>query len=208
MPDALKERHFVDLLLSSLRLEPDGTDDGREKPDVRILLAGQRIGIEVTEATPEEHLRGTRAVEKSGWKGCFFPTNWQHRPNRRATSELLEEGTDINGDWADCAESMERWKERIVERLRDKERAFTRPDFEKLDENWLLIADVEASQITHEPQLVEAQKFFRDLAQEFKPASFFDRTFILFDQGFFIDWDHRTSRIDLTLPDGRVVKVE
>jgi hypothetical protein len=207
MPDALKERHFVDLLLSSLRLEPDEIDDGREKPDVRILLAGQRIGIEVTEATPEEYVRGSRALEKSGWEGCVSPTNWQHRPNRRTTQELVAEGTDLNGDWADCSESFGRWADRIIERLSDKERAFSRPEFEKLDENWLLVADIEATQITHEPDVVEAIRLFNDLARKFKPASFFDRTFILFDKGFFIDWNHRTSRIDLTLPDGRVVKV-
>lgn len=207
MPDALKERHFVDLLLSSLRIEPTEIEDGKEKPDVRIRLAGQRIGIEVTEATPEEYVRGTRALEKSGWKGCVFPTNWQHRPNRRTTRELVVEGTDLNGDWADCSESFGRWADRIIERLSDKERAFTHPDFEKLDENWLLIADVEATQITHEPDVVEAKRFFHDLARKFKPASFFDRTFILFDQDFFIDWNHRASSVSMALPDDRVVVV-
>lgn len=207
MPDAIKERHFVNMLLSSLGLEPDEIDDGEEKPDVRIRLADRRIGIEVTEATPEEYARGSRALRKSGWKGCISTTNWQHRSNRRTTRELLAEGTDLNSAWADCAESFERWKNRIIERLSDKERVFSRPEFGKLDENWLLIADVEASQITHMPQVNEAALFFHDLAQKFKPTSYFGRTFILFGLNFFIKWDHRTSQIDFVFPDGRIIRV-
>jgi hypothetical protein len=207
MPDAVKERHFTNMLLSSLELKPDEIDDGKEKPDVRILLSDRRIGIEVTEATPEEYVRGSKALIGSGWNGCISTTNWQHRPNRRPTQELLAEGTDIYGNWADSAESFERWKGRIMERLFDKKRAFSRPEFGKLDENWLLIADVEASQITHMPQVIEAARFFHDLAQKFKPASYFDCTFILFGLSFFIKWDHRTSQIDFVFPDGRIIQV-
>ncbi len=194
MPDPCKERQYAKLLLSTLSLSPD-TLEVADKPDIRMEINGSRIGLEVTEATPEEYRRAKKALRDSGWRECIFTESWQHRTERRATDELMSEGIDLHGPWVDSLDSFQNWASRIEERLRDKQRAFSHTDFQRFDENWLLVVDLDHSMITHEPDLLEGRSFFHELLSTFQPKEFFDRTFILMSNAGLIDWNHRQNEI-------------
>lgn len=170
-----------------------------DKPDVLFDHSGKRIGMEVTDATPEEHVRAYRALKRMDWNGFTFPSNLQHREERRPTQELIEETIDIHSEWVDTSDTTGRWAARIKERIIDKHRAFNHPDFQRFDENWLLISDLQNSPITHEPQLVTLKEFFLSAIAQFRPDSFFDRTFIHTSDAGLIEWDHRAARITWTI---------
>jgi hypothetical protein len=194
MPNPNEERQYAKLLLSALELQAFSLEVA-DKPDVRMVINGCRIGLEVTDATPEEYRRAKNALKAPDKGGCIFTEHLQHRPERRVTDKLIAEGVSLDGPWVNSLDSFNNWTSRIEERIRDKQRAFAHPDFQRFDQNWLLIADLRHSKITNEPDLIEAGRFFHTLVSTFRPTVFFDRTFILTSNAGLIDWDHRRSEI-------------
>lgn len=197
MPDVIAERSYAKLLLDKLGQTPSSVVAG-DKPDLCVEVSDRKVGIEVTDATPEEFNRAIKGVfGVRGWPGPF-PSNLQHRATRRTNDELRKEGPS----WKDCSDTFKLWTERIEERLRDKERAFNQASFQKFTENWLLIVDPENllvdrgdSESSREVFLIEARRFFASFAPTFKPVLFFDQTFILISDTVLITWDHRTMQV-------------
>ena len=206
MPNPNEERQYAKLLLSALELQAVSVEVA-DKPDIRMVINGSRIGLEVTDATPEEYRRGKHALKASGNRECISTEHWQHRVERRATNKLVDEGGNIDGPWVNSHDSFNNWASRIEERIQEKIRAFAHPDFQRFDENWLLIGDLLHSEITHEPDLIEARRFFQTLVSTFRPSLFFDRTFILMSNAGLIDWDHRRSEIVWKVTPDRILNI-
>lgn len=206
MPNQNEERYYAELLLSTMELIPDSLQV-KDKPDIRLEIGSRRIGIEVTDATPEEYRRAEKVIRSKGWKDVLSTGNFQHRLKRRTTAELEREGVDLDGQWADSSNVFDAWSLRIEERLKDKERAFLDQNFERFSENWLLIVDWEHSAITYEPDLHMAERFFQKLIFTFRPPIFFDHTFILMSNAELLDWDHDQNEINWKVTDRLNLKI-
>ncbi len=206
MPNQNEERYYAELLLSVMELIPDSLQV-KDKPDIRLAIGGRRIGIEITEAAPEEYRRAKKTIRAKGWKGVLSTGNFQHRIERRTTAELEREGLDHDGPWSESSKVFDAWSLRIEERLKDKERAFLDRNFERFSENWLLIVDWEHSAITHEPDLRMAERFFQKLISTFRPPIFFGHTFILMSNAGLLDWDHDQNEINWKVTDRLNLKI-
>lgn len=198
MPNQAQERCLAEQFFKAANIQVANLIMA-DKPDVIFDHSGMRIGMEVTDATPEEHVRAYKALDRMGWNGFTSPSNLQHRAERRPTEELVDETIDLDSSWVDTGDATRRWAARIKERIIDKQRAFNHPDFRRFEENWLLISDLDYSPITHEPQLVTLKDFFLSAIAQFRPDSFFDRTFIHTSDAGLIEWDHRAARITWTI---------
>lgn len=206
MPDPVFESFAAERLIEILGIQPVATDPG-DRPDLVLQMPDYRIGLEVCEATPEEYHRGRKALQAEGWQGCVSPGNWQHRTEHRATKELREEGKGPVV-WVDATDAMSAWSQGLLKRLSDKERAFSHPGFRKFDRNWLLIADIRTTPVTHEPDIIEMKEVLRDLVRSFRPASFFDSTFIDFgaDAGL-VEWDHASQSASWSISQTRNISI-
>ena len=63
----------------------------------------------------------------------------RRRSNQEITHDMFGDLFDPEQPWKDIATIMVEWQERIADALQDKRTKF--PDFQKFDENWLLIRD-------------------------------------------------------------------
>ncbi len=137
------ERYDIAHLMASLPLEEMSyplTINKQERPDFVLTMANRSIGIEVTEAVPENHVRASIFRQKGQGPKVHFLQKHGIGDQRVCKSAILSEimhdkagaiwrGNEVEIQWK---EVMLHFIKRKVERL--NQRGFTR-----FKENWLLI---------------------------------------------------------------------
>jgi len=115
----------------------------RDRPDLLIEGQGKSIGIEITEAIPEEFAAYSAMAERQP-KGAFLDlTPFRLGAPSVSTNEMremLSKGTMSSGGWTENDPEKE-WAQQIAETVRKKQKKLMSPEFEKFDENYLSIYD-------------------------------------------------------------------
>jgi len=140
------ERYAVAHLLSAL----SGTDliefplklTQRERPDFLLSMASCQIGIEHTEAVPQNEAHKTVLREKGHGPEMHFLSRSDPGETKKTAKDLIREieANDAGEGWA--GDSVEReWVEAIFYFVKQKVDKLLKDGFEKFDKDWLLIYD-------------------------------------------------------------------
>jgi len=142
MPDPVQERFFAERLLSLLNLGPANLVVS-DKPDIRFELGGKRIGLEITRVDSQEFRRGEIMHMERMANTAVSTTGLHDDHGRRRTSDELLETMGSYDTWENVGTAMERWARSCAGALVTKTRVLNRPDFERHDEDWLLIVGID-----------------------------------------------------------------
>lgn len=140
------ERYAIAHMLSSL-LEKDQLSYPielihRERPDFLIKANGVLIGIEHTEAVPQNEAHKTVLRDKVGGPDVHFISHHQPGEPKKPAKKLIEEiqANHSGSGWA--GDSVEReWSEAMLHFVKGKIETLVKDGFEKFNQNWLLIYD-------------------------------------------------------------------
>lgn len=140
------ERYCVAHLLATLpteRLSFPLTLTHSDKPDFILAMAAADVGIEHTEAVPENIARADhlRAKEGLGKDVYFIPHAAPGEPKKTAEELRHEIGADEPGlFW--CGDSPERqWAEAMAYYIKEKIPKAMAPGFVRYPANWLIVYD-------------------------------------------------------------------
>lgn len=114
----------------------------RERPDFLLKANGVEIGIEHTEAVPQNEAHKTVLRDKVDGPEVYFISHHQPGEPKKSANELIEEiQADLSGSgWA--GDSVEReWSEAMLHFVKGKIETLAKEGFEKFKQNWLLIYD-------------------------------------------------------------------
>jgi hypothetical protein len=115
----------------------------RNKPDFLLCYDEHKVGIEFTEATSQELAETYALAEQDGVEErvLFMDQFKRGTPKRTASQrrEIIRKQPHGPG-WID-EECEKEWVKSMIDNLCKKTGAFNKPEFEKYDENWLLIYD-------------------------------------------------------------------
>jgi hypothetical protein len=115
----------------------------KDKPDFRLHMPWNIIGIEVTEAIIEDYAQAEAIREKEN-PGCIVDMSLFNRDTRKKTlSELrniASQDSLIGPGWKGNDPEKE-WAYLISDVTHKKLQKFLSPDFQKFPANWLLIYD-------------------------------------------------------------------
>lgn len=166
------ERYAIAHLLSTLFKENSVTYPvslvHRDKPDFLLYLSQKRIGIEHTEAVPQNEAQKAFLREKGHGPDVYFISRYKPGESEKKAKRLIKEiEADEAGDgWV--GDSVEReWAEAINHFVLEKQVKIAKDGFERYDENWLLVYDnwelpvvnrEKASRILH-PVLLDSGAF-------------------------------------------------
>lgn len=114
----------------------------RDRPDFLLRYNDREVGIEFTEAVSQE-MAETRALAKHMEETVTFSMDqFKRETPKRTTSERRKiiQDQPVTDGWIDDEPERE-WAQWIMDRVLKKTKDFNKPDFEKFDENLLLIYD-------------------------------------------------------------------
>lgn len=147
------ERYAIAHLLSSLAAEDDlltfplqlvHRNPPEDKPDFLLSTDGKKIGIEHTDARPENETRKDvfRNSEGTGHLAHFVTPVEPDEPRRCA--EQLRKEIELNDPeegWGDQDDTDRKWADTMLHFIGKKEHKLEAPEFSRYDEDWLLIRD-------------------------------------------------------------------
>lgn len=137
MPDPHRERQFAEILFGRLGIEPLNVLSG-ERPDLRFEFGSKRVGMEITECTPEEYYRGSKIANGLGGPIVYSISHLGEPESRRKNPELFHDMFN-RPDYVDMNVARREWCDRLQRRIVGKREKL--PGFEQFDENWLLVWD-------------------------------------------------------------------
>lgn len=114
----------------------------RERPDFLLKSNGVEIGIEHTEAVPQNDAHKTVLRDKVDGPEVHFISHNQPGEAKQSAKELIEEiqANHSGSGWA--GDSVEReWSEAMHYFVKKKMETIAKEGFEKFKQNWLLIYD-------------------------------------------------------------------
>lgn len=126
----------------------------RERPDFLLNCNGQKIGIEVTEATSEDYSEHLTYAESNN-KDFIEPALFKHgeKLSKNKKNELLTAEKLISDGWAgDGAE--EEWSLFIKEAIEKKTNKLQEDGFFKFNQNWLVIYENSPASFLNEEELI------------------------------------------------------
>lgn len=166
------ERYAIVHLLSTLAKESAITYPvtlvHRDKPDFLFSMSQKRIGIEHTEAVPQNEAQKAFLREKGHGPDVHFVSRHKPGESEKKAKQLIKEiDADEAGDgWV--GDSVEReWADAINHFVLEKKLKIAKDGFDRYDENWLLVYDnwplpvvnrEKASRILH-PVLLDSGAF-------------------------------------------------
>lgn len=139
------ERYTIVNLLRSMRCNEVDFPlslSHRDKPDFLLTMSASEVGIEHTEAVPQNEAQAMRLHEEGHGKDTYLISHRspsEKRINRRQLIKNIEENTETDG-WAGDAPEKE-WAAAMVCSAEKKIQAIRKPGFDRFSENWLLIYD-------------------------------------------------------------------
>jgi len=127
--------HLLKFPLEVIPKEPD-------KPDFLLTMGGKKIGIEHTDARPENETRKDVLREEIGRPGHFVNPVEPDEP-RRPAEELREEikANAPKVGWPGEDSTDQDWSRVMLHFIDKKEEKLQKPEFSRYDEDWLLIRD-------------------------------------------------------------------
>ncbi len=139
------ERYSIAHLLAALRIEQLSfplTLTHSDKPDFLLMMAGSGVGIEHTEAVPENVARANFMREKGLGPDVYFIPHATAGEPRKAADELRREIEDdkLGSGW--CGDSPEReWAAAIAHYVKEKIPKAMADGFFRCPTNWLIVYD-------------------------------------------------------------------
>lgn len=139
------ERYCIAHVLATLpieRLSFPLTLTHSDKPDFLLAMPDTAIGIEHTEAVPENVARADFLREKSLGSDIYFIPHAMPRESRKTADELRREieADEPSSGW--CGDSPEcEWAAAMVHCVQEKIVKATADGFDRYPTNWLLIYD-------------------------------------------------------------------
>jgi len=176
------ERYCIAHLLATLptsRLSFPLTLTHGDKPDFVLSLPSGSIGIEHTEAIPENVARAQFLREKGTGADMYFTPHATPSESRKTAAELRQEiEADEYGDgWV--GDSAEReWAAAIAYSVKEKLPKVSADGFVRFPENWLLVYD--NWPLPH-VNIAKAAVFLDSLLRECYAFNVFDAVFVLDD---------------------------
>lgn len=139
------ERRQLQALLD--RIEPFGYwgpfgISASERPDFILEFGARRIGVETTLATFQEYARAQHLHFTRCPKNTVKTSELKDGVRRRKNEEILRDMLNSAEPWGSHEEQMRWWRERIARCLQSKRERLSQPDYQRFDENWLLISDI------------------------------------------------------------------
>ncbi len=129
--------HLLTFPLEVIHKKPD-------KPDFLLTMGGKKIGIEHTDARPENETRKDvlRRSEEIGRPGHFVNPVEPDEP-RRPAEELREEikANSPKVGWPGEDSTDQDWSRVMLNFIDKKEEKLQKAEFSRYDEDWLLIRD-------------------------------------------------------------------
>jgi hypothetical protein len=129
--------HLLTFPLEVIHKKPD-------KPDFLMTMGGKKIGIEHTDARPENetHKDALRRSEGIGPQVHFVNPVKSDEPKRN-TKELRKEivKNDPKVGWPDQGHIDQEWSRVMLHFINKKEEKLQKTEFYRYDEDWLLIRD-------------------------------------------------------------------
>jgi hypothetical protein len=134
--------HMLSALLGKAHLSYPLELIQRERPDFLLKSNGLEIGIEHTEAVPQNEAHETVLRDKVGGPEMYFISRHQPGESKKSAKELIKEiqanhsGPGWEGD------SVEReWSDAMLHFVKGKIEILSKAGFEKFKHNWLLMYD-------------------------------------------------------------------
>lgn len=126
----------TDLLQYPLQVEK------HERPDLLLSLPSSRIGIEITEAVPEDWAWADARREKLDLETIVSLQRFRPAEPRRSKQEIdnIARGSSRGDGWAGDAPEKE-WADAMLHVAARKSDKCQSPGFEQFEMNWLLIYD-------------------------------------------------------------------
>ena len=115
-----------------------------DKPEFLISMGGKKIGIEHTDARPENETRKDDLRCKEGiGPSVYFETPVEPGEIKRRTKQLREEivANDSGIGWGNQDNTDQKWADVMLFIIDAKQLKLRKPDFSRYDEDWLLIRD-------------------------------------------------------------------
>lgn len=134
--------HMLSALLAKNKLAyPLGLIQ-RERPDFLLRINDSQIGIEHTEAIPQNEAHKTVLRDKVAGPDFYLISHHYPSENKQSAKELIEEiqANKAGPAWAGDAAEKE-WSEVMLHFVKKKIEAMSKEGFEIFGENWLLIYD-------------------------------------------------------------------
>ena len=138
------ERSYLDALLKRLAKLGYGQPSfivESERPDFVLDIGGRKVGVEVTLAVEGEYVRAEKLQDALYPGESTIVTNLKDGNRRRSNGEMTHDMFDPEQPWKGIDTIMVEWRERIAVAIQTKRTKFRMSDFQKFDENWLLIRD-------------------------------------------------------------------
>lgn len=138
------------LLEFPLHVEP------RDSPDLVVTMPSGRIGIEITEAVPNDERRVIDYSESMGLDNCRIVPPYRVDDPLRSRTEVEKIAKGDGPCLPQMGDSIERnWDEAILHRIAKKVEDFAKPGFAKYPRNWLLVHDNWSPAIADEQMAME-----------------------------------------------------
>jgi hypothetical protein len=115
----------------------------RDKPDFEFKCGPSTIGVEITEAIPQNLAAADALSERESPNALIEICHFKAGAKKKTAEELREIVTQkklTGSGWADD-EPEEEWAQAIQENCWEKTRKLCAPSFFKYPENWLVIYD-------------------------------------------------------------------
>lgn len=134
--------HMLSALLGKDRLLYPIELIQRERPDFLLKANDVEIGIEHTEAVPQNEAQKTALRDKVDGPEVYFISRHQPGKSKKPAKELIKEiqANYPGSGWAGDAAERE-WSNAMLHFIKGKVNTFTKEGFEKFKQNWLLIYD-------------------------------------------------------------------
>jgi len=113
----------------------------RDKPDFLLSTRSCIIGLETTSFTDEEVMRADHLHFTRFSNACITTTGLRDGASRRSNKQIAETMLGWPGQWESVVDGAEHVARKILESIRLKRQKFHSADFEKFDQNWLLLTD-------------------------------------------------------------------
>jgi hypothetical protein len=163
----------------------------QDRPDFQISFNNKNIGIEHTQAIPEQLAKALAILDK-----CFPDTaiiepeffNWDSpRRSKKEIKKIITESQIAlhgNGYYGKSAEVS--WIKRIKNCIEHKTKKLNNPKFKKYKENWLLIYDNQSSPSLDEKYVSEKLGIFLSRYCKNNGKIMFDKIFIEYGVDIFV----------------------
>ena len=134
--------HLISALVEAEIIHYPMNISQRERPDFLLSMAEIQIGIEHTEAVPENEAHKTFLREKGGGSGVHYMSRNRPGEPKKQAKELIEEieRNDAGDGWG--GDTVEReWAAAMFYFVEQKVRKLLSNGFERFEQDWLLIYD-------------------------------------------------------------------